>query len=244
MVGSWFSAPRSLNHWRGRCGLDFLLETKARKIPDGHVKVLRAQWLGAAFGEDSVHGMNYGVGGGLWNALAFYQKLVIVEDAEIAEVELTGAELAESNEEVSAETIKTIVFGKDGVITIPVAACSSPKSTEKVRFMKSVDGGIQAHYNLAGNRPELLKYSVEAPAAGRYQLSAKVVTVTVNGGFLLRLNRRTMVDINVPFTVGDWENSKPVTIDLKEGRNSLQFTVRPPNKGVTIKEFTLTPVAR
>ena len=34
------------------------------------------------------------------------------------------------------------------------------------------------------------------------------------------------------------------TIDLKEGRNSLQFTVRPPNKGLTIKAFKLTPVSK
>jgi hypothetical protein len=248
-LGAWWS----MNRWRGRCGLDFLLETKARKVPEDPIKVLRAQWLGDAFGEEAVHGMNYGVGGGLWNALAFYQKQAIVEDAAIAEVETTGAELAESNVEATAETLvqvemteadKTIVIGEDGVITIPVAACSSPKSTEKIRFMKSIDGGIQVHYSLAGKRPELLRYTVRAPAAGKYELTVKVVTVAINGGFLLRLNRRTMVDLEVPFTLGRWERTQPVTIDLKEGRNSLQFTLKTPNKGLTIKEFTLTPVKR
>ena len=247
-LGAWWS----MNRWRGRCGLDFLLETKARKVPEEYRKVLRTQWLGAAFEEEPVHGMNYGVGGGFWNALAFYKKLLIVEKAEIAEVALTGAELAESNEEATAEAItqiemsesdKTIVIGEDGVITIPVAACSTPESTEKIRFMKSLDGGIQVHYNLAGKRPELLRYTVQAPAAGKYELTAKVVTVAINGGFLLRLNRRTMVDLEVPLTLGRWERTKPVTIDLKEGRNSLQFTLKTPNKGLTIREFTLIPVA-
>ncbi len=65
-----------------------------------------------------------------------------------------------------------------------------------------------------------------------------------NGGFLLRLNRRTMVDVEVPFTLGNWDTTKPVTIDLKEGRNTLQFTLRPPNKGLTIKNFILTPVSK
>ncbi len=241
----------AFNRWRGRCGLDFVLETKARKRPEDYMLVLRSQWLGAAFGESPVHGMNYGTGGGMWNALAFYRKLAIVEDAKIAEVALTGAELAESNEEVTPETIvqvemtaadKTIVVSEDGVITIPVAACSNPKSTEKVRFMKGIDSGIQLHYSLGGLRPELLKYTLQAPAAGKYVLSASVVTVTVNGGFLLRLNRRTLVDVEVPFTLGKWGQSKPVTIALRKGRNSLQFTVRPPNKGLTIKEFKLTPV--
>jgi len=245
-LGAWWS----MNRWRGRCGLDFLLETKARRVPADYIKVLRAQWLGDAFGEEVVHGMNYGVGGGLWNALAFYQKMATVEDAEIAEVEMTGAELAESNSEATAETVvqiemkdadKTIVIGEDGVITIPAAACSSPKSTEKIRFMKSIDGGIQVHYNLAGKRPELLRYTVQAPAAGKYELTVKVVTVAINGGFLLRLNRRTMVDLEVPFTRGKWERTQPVTVDLKRGRNSLQFTMKTPNKGLSIKEFTLTP---
>ena len=245
-LGAWWS----MNRWRGRAGLDFLLETKARKGQD-YIKVLRAQWLGSALGETPVHGMNYGTGGGFWNALAFYQKLAIVEDAEIAELAITGAELAESNDEAAAEQIQqielseedtTITVAENGVITIPVAACSSPKSTEKIRFMHGINGGVQVHYNLAGKRPELLRYTVQAPAAGKYELSAQVVTVAINGGVLLRLNRRTMVDIPIPLTLGEWERTGPVPIELKEGRNSLQFTLQAPNKGLTIREFTLTPV--
>jgi len=175
----------------------------------------------------------------------------MVEDATMEQVALTGAELAESNVEATAEAIpqvemtdadKTIVFAGDGVITIPVAACSSPKSTDKIRFMKSMDGGVQVHYNLAGKRPELLKYRVRAPKAGKYELTAKVVNVAISRGLVLRLNRRTMVDVPVPFTRGKWERTRPVAIDLKEGRNSLQFTLRAPNKGLTIKDFVLVPV--
>ena len=243
----------AFNRWRGRCGLDFVLETQAREHPEDYMKVLRLQWLGDAFGESPVHGMNYGTGGGLWNALAFYRKLAIVEDAKVVELAPTGEELAESNVEATPETIvqvemteadKRIVVGEDGVITIPVAACSTPESTEKIRFMKSIDGGIQVHYNLAGIRPELLRYTIEVPTAGQYELTANVVTVTLNGSCLLRLNRRTMVDIAVPYTCGKWEDTKPVTVDLKEGRNTLQFTVRPPNKGLTINAFKLTPVRK
>ncbi len=241
------------NRWRGRSGLDFVLETKARKRPDDYMKVLRAQWLGDALGETPVHGMNYGVGGGLWNALAFYKKLAIVEDAKIIEVALTGAELAQSDVETEAEKIpqvelteadKTITVDKDGVITIPVAACVSPKSTEKIRFMKSFGGGIQLHYNLAGKRPELLRYTVQAPAAGEYQLTARVVTVTVDKSCLLRLNRRTLLDVPLPYTCGMWQDTKPVTVTLKEGRNTFDFTCKVPNKGLTIKHFTLTPVSK
>jgi len=244
--------PWAYNSWRGRSGLDFVLETKARKVPEEYMKMLRAEWLGDAHGEESVHTMDYGTGGGFWKALSFYKKLAIVEDAEIEELGPTGEQLAESNETTVEEGIpqieipekdKTMVFAENGTITIPVAACSTPESTEKVRFMHSIDGGVQAHYNLAGKRPELLRYTVEVPAAGKYELTSKVVTVTLNGDFLLRLNRRTMVDVKVPYTMGEWQRSEPVTIDLKEGRNSLLFTIKPPNKGLTIKDFTLKPVS-
>jgi len=246
-LGAWWS----MNRWRGRTGLDFLLETKARDVPEAYPEVLRAQWLGHVFEEEPVNGMSYGVGGGPWSALAFYRKLAIVADAEIEEVELTGAELAESNVEATTETVlqieldeedRTMVIGEDGVITIPVAACSSPESTDKIRFMKGVDGGVQVHYNLAGNRPELLRYTVHAPAAGSYELTASVVTVAIGDEMLLRLNRRTMVDLEVPFTRGAWGYTKPVAIELKEGRNSLQFTLPAPNKGLTIKDFRLAPL--
>jgi len=241
----------TFNRWRGRCGLDFLLETQARKTPEDYMKVLRAQWLGEAFGEAKVNGMSYGAGGCFWNALAFYQKLATVEEAKTIELAPTGEELSESNVEATAEAIpqtelsaadKTMTVDKDGVITIPVAACRSPKSTEKIRFMKSFSGGVQMHYNLAGKRPELLSYTIQAPKAGQYQLTAHVVTVTVDRSCLVRLNRRTLIDIPLPYTCGMWKDTKPVAVALKEGRNKLDFTCKVPNKGLTVKYFRLAPV--
>jgi len=246
-----FGAHWTFNRWRGRCGLDFVLETQARENPDEYMKVLRAQWVGDALGEAKVNANAYGIGGGLWNALAFYKKQAIVEDSKIAEVAPTGAELGESNVEAEAEKFpqieipeadRKITVGSDGVTTVPVAACILPKSTEKIRFMKSFSGGIQMHYNLIGKRPELLRYTIQAPAAGKYQLTVRVVTVTMDRSCLLRLNRRTMLDIALPYTCGMWKDTKGVTVALKEGRNTLDLTCKVPNKGLTVKHFTLTPV--
>ena len=134
---------------------------------------------------------------------------------------------------------------EDGVIMIPVAASSKPtKSTGKIKFMESWGGGTQIHYQRLGNRPDLLKYYVEAPAAGKYELTARVATVSVNQQAILRLNRRTLVDIPLPYTKGMWMDTEPVRIALKQGRNTLMFTARVPNKGVTIKHFKLTPVSK
>jgi hypothetical protein len=38
------------------------------------------------------------------------------------------------------------------------------------------------------------------------------------------------------------EKTPPTAIELREGRNTLEFTCKAPNKGVTIKHFQVTPV--
>jgi hypothetical protein len=108
--------------------------------------------------------------------------------------------------------------------------------------MKSTGGGFQLHYSLGGGRPDLMRYTIEVPAAGKYDLKAHVATVTLDQSLMLRLNRRTMVEVPVPYTIGLWKDSEPVTLELNEGRNTLEFTANPGNKGVSIKAFNLTPM--
>ncbi len=249
-----FGAHWTFNSWKGRCGLDFVLETQAREKPEEFVKAQRAQWLGDAFAEAGVNPMSYGVGGGFWKALGFYKQLAIVEDAKVVEVAPTGEELAESNDAAVEEKIpelqipeadRKITIDDKGAMTIPAAACVAPtNSTDKIKFMESIGGGFQLHYSLGGKRPDLMRYQVEVPAAGKYELTAQVVTVTLDQSLMLRLNRRTMVDIAVPYTIGDWKETSPVTIDLNEGKNTLEFTSKAPNKGITIKSYTLRPAQK
>jgi hypothetical protein len=234
----------------GLPGLEFLLMSQCHKQPEPYQQVLKCEWLGNAMGENDATG--YGSDGGFWKLLAFYRKLALVEDAAIKDIGVTGEELAESNTEAAAEKVdqieltdaqKTIATGADGVITIPSAAAASTVNTDKLRFMHTIDGNeVQVHYALGGDQPEMLKYSVDAPAGGKYELTAEVCTVTMGREFMLRLNRRTMVNIALPYTKGDWAETKPVPIDLKQGANSFQFTVRAPNKGLSIRKFKLKPV--
>lgn len=184
--------------------------------------------------------------------LGFYKRQAIVEDQKIKDIGTTGEELAESNvgseeEEIKQieipEKFRKITVAKDGTITIPVAACRSPKNGEKIRFMESIDGGMQVHYGLIGRRPELLSYTVDIPEAGKYEFTGHVCTVTVDRQFLLRVNRRTLVDVDLPLTLADWMDTEPVILDLKEGRNTLLLTLKAPNKGVSIKHFKLKPTA-
>ena len=185
--------------------------------------------------------------------MAFYKKGAIVEDAKIEALELVGGmKLGESDEllgdekakaiRIPAEQKKIVVDG-EGVMTIPAVACSGPtNNSEKVAFMKSWDEGMQIHYQRLGNRPEILRYNIELPAAGKYELTANVATVSTQQGVILRLNRRTLVNLTLPYTKGAWQESQPKIVELRKGRNSIMVTFRAPNRGVSFKEFRLKPV--
>ncbi len=248
-LGAWWSVA-----WCGpQGGLDFLLDSQAREDEQAYMQVLRAQWIGDALGEEDVSISQYGRGGGTWDGLAFYKKRAIVEDAEIEALELTGGmKLGESDDllgdeggeaiEISEED-KTIVVDKDGRITVPVAACSKAgNNTDKVLFMKSWDGGVQIHYQRLGSRPEIIRYNIEAPAAGKYELTATVSTVSPKQSVVFRVNRRTVVNVILPYSKGMWQQTEPQVVELREGRNSIMVTFRAPNRGVSIKAFQLKPV--
>ncbi len=255
-LGAWWSMA-----WCGpQGGLDFLLDSQAREFPEQYMQVLRAKWIGDALGEEDVSIRQYGKGGGFWDGLAFCKKRAIVEDEQAiaveAELAVLSAEegrlLGESDKvlgdgEVKAieipEKDKKIVVAEDGTITVPAVACTSPiNNTDKVAFLTRPDGGMQLHYQRLGQRPEILKYTVKAPAAGKYELTMNVCTVSQKYEVIARLNRRTLVNTMLPFSKGTWERTEPEIIELREGRNTIMLTFRAPNRGVSIKEFRLKPV--
>jgi formylglycine-generating enzyme required for sulfatase activity len=237
------------SHINGMKPMEFLLLSQAQEDPEGFKQVLMCEWLGKALGEAAPR--DHGSSGGFWQLLGFYKKHAIVEDEKIKDIGTTGEELAESDVSSETEEIKEIkipekfrkiTVAKDGTITIPVAACKSPENGEKIKFMESVDGGWQVHYALKGQRPELLSYSINIPKAGKYEFTARVCTVTVDRQCLLRVNRRTLLNVDIPYTKADWMDTEPVELDLKEGRNRIGYTHYTPNKGVSIKHFNLKPV--
>ncbi len=244
-VPGWAGGPYSSD-------LDFLAVTQARKTGEPFRQVKRAQWIGDVMGEKRVFGL-IGRRPDFWYGVALYRQRAIIEEAKAIELAAVGEDIGEANESKVKEKItsaaitdkdRKIVVGKDGVITIPAVACSKPtNSTRKIKFMKSNLGGMQLHYNRLGKHEEF-EYTFDAPAAGKYTLSARVVTpswkqhlfVTANGA-------KEPIDIALPHTVGFWDKTKPVEISLVKGRNVLRFSRDHERlKGVTIKEFTLTPV--
>jgi len=223
----------------GLTDADFLLETQMPKYPADHIKALRAQWIGDVLGEEKYNGQKPG-SGGLWNVMALFEKKAIVAGAKPVQLAALGTELGEANESAEAKakavenaTVtdddKKIVVGSGGVITIPAAACSG------VQPMKSFLKGLQTF--CAGP----FSCSVEASNAGKYNLTARVVTVHDEGKVQLTVNNaKDPVAMVIPFTCGKWETTRPVEITLVQGKNVLNFAK--PEKGFTFKDITLTPV--
>jgi len=259
-LGAWWSF-----NWCGPWGgLDFYLDSRARALPDRYIQALRAQWIGDALGQEDISLRHYGQGGGFWDALAFYKKRTIVEDnaaaeaaadAELASLTADEARLLGESDKILgadgevekieiAEEDKKVVVAKDGTITVPAVACAKPdNNTDKVLFLDSYGGGMQIHYQRMGSQPEILRYYVDAPAAGKYEISALVSTVSTEGLELTyRVNRRTTVETTLPYTKGMWQQSDGNVIELREGRNSIMMTFRAPNRGVSIKRLQFKPV--
>lgn len=256
--GGWWSF-----NWCGpQGGLDFYLDSRAREFEKDYLKVLRSQWIGDALGEEDVSLRHYGQSGGFWDGLSFYLKRAIVEDAKLEETDtdnelaaLTAEEarlLGESDKVLGEEEVKEIeipdedkkiLVTKDGTVTVPAVACTSPRNnTDKAIFLNSYDGGMQLHYQRLGSQPEILKYSVEVPSAGKYEMTMNVCTVSQEDPVIARLNRRTIINTILPYTKGAWQRTKPEIVELREGRNTIQFTYRAPNRGVSFKDFQLKPL--
>ena len=235
---SWWDkdeAPRS--------GKDFLLETQARVHAQDYLQVLRAQWISRLLGEQAYNDRK-GVAGGFWSGMAHYQTVALASTA--VGLGPLGQELAEANESKEDKKVEQVklsaadqntVVSPDGVITIPAVAHSKPSGHHA--FMKSFSGGFQLHCTGGFNA----YYTFEAPQAGKYALAVRVVTVQEGQRFRVTPNdAKAPVEIAVPYTVGLWQPTQPVELSLVKGKNVLHFALQDGSRGVSIKEFTLTPV--
>jgi hypothetical protein len=46
----------------------------------------------------------------------------------------------------------------------------------------------------------------------------------------------------VPYTVGKWETTTPIEVTLAAGKNSLRLVRLDGSRGLSIREFVLTPI--
>lgn len=233
--------------------LDFLATTQARAVGKPFMQVKRAQWIGDSIGESRVFGFQSKTKPGLWYGASLYTQKGMIEAAKTKTLAAVGEDIGEANETKEKVVIaKVTMSDKDrkvsvdsqGVITIPAVATSKPtKSTAKLIFMNSHLGGKQLHYSRTGGN-QTFEYTFDAPAAGEYVLTARVVSPSWKQQLQLAVNgSEKQTDIALPHTVGMWDKTQPANVTLVKGKNVLAFSRDHEGlKGVSIKDFTLTPL--
>jgi hypothetical protein len=242
--------------------VNFVASSQAREDATAFMKVRRAQWIGALVGEAPKPGLITFSGKTkgpsskkgaeiekpiFWNELALQEQRRIVAGLE------TGKAKSSSPAAVATKaptaTGKVTVDAK-GVITIPSAACSRPTESTTARyrsgalkdlvvFVKNKSGDTFLHFSRHATAADSFEYTFDAPKAGKYQLVARVATPKWDQRLFATANGGTAVEMPLPYTIGMWDKSAPVVIELKAGKNVLKF--HGPAR-VTVDTFTLTPV--
>ncbi len=243
---SWWDkeeCPRSGNH--------FLLETQARKAANDYLTVLRAQWISLILGEPAYND-RAGTNGGYWSNIAHYQSRAIATALQAKDLGAIGEDLGESNVSKSPDYIekvdltsadKEVVVAANGVITIPAIAFTTTAAKPSSFFpMAGPDGKKRLHYSRDMNGEQSFEYTFDAPTAGSYTLTAGIVTVQSDQTLTVTANGASApVDIALPYTLGQWQDSPPATVSLTKGKNILRFTRPAGSRGLTMSKITLTP---
>ena len=241
--------------------VNFVASAKAREDEPAYLKVKRAQWIGTLMGEAwkpgliTFSGKSKGPAPGkpgqivvptTWSDIALHEQRRIIIQLDAAKPK-SSAIPAVAMKEQPAATGKASVDAK-GVITIPSAASSSPTESKRllykgrqvdlVVFLKNKDGETVLHMGRYAKAGDTFEYTFDAPKAGKYQLVADLATPKPNQKLFATANGGTPVEMVLPYTIGLWGKSEPVSIELKAGNNTLKFSG--PARA-TFKHFTLTP---
>jgi hypothetical protein len=239
--------------------INFYISTQAREDATAYMRVKRAQWIGALVGEGAKPGLITYSGKSrgpqppkkgevekpvFWNDLALHEQRRVIAglEAKAAPSKITTSVA----EKAPAATGKITVDDK-GVITIPSAACSSPTESTKaayrggqtdlIVFVKNKAGETNLHLSRYSKESDTFEYTFDAPKGGKYKLVASVVTPKPKQVIFATANGGAPVEMALPYTIGLWDKSPPVEIELKAGKNVLKF--QGPAR-VTFGQFTLT----
>jgi hypothetical protein len=137
-----------------------------------------------------------------------------------------------------------VTTDEDGTINIPAAAFSNNTglTTAPITIMKSYteDGTQIMHHGGNFYKPSdaALVYEFTAKTAGTFYLTANHSTWHTDQDLMLTVNGKKMPNVPVYLTLGYWNETQPVEIDLVKGSNTLMFT-RLSTTQTTFKNFNL-----
>jgi len=240
--------------------VNFVASTQAREDATAFMRVKRSQWIGALVDEGSKPGIITFSGKTrgpsekkgkeiekpiFWNDLALQEQRRVIAGLE---AKAASSKIAASVAAKAPAVTGKIAVDAKGVITIPSAACSSPTESTKaayrggqtdlVLFVKNKAGETNLHLSRYSKESDTFEYTFDAPKAGKYMLGARVVTPKWDQRLFATANGGTPVEMPLPYTIGMWDNAASVPIELKAGKNVLNF--KGPAR-VTLGNITLTP---
>lgn len=228
-----------------------------QRAPARVQKVLRAGWVANARGEAPVDPRwspkspkSYGRGG-LWSALALYLKKLSVADATKNGAKVPPRAIGASVVPTKVAALiarwptkyptPSITTGADGTITVPAAAYTFKNRSASLTVMKSYDEGEQV-LNGKGDydnpQSSSFGYDLTTTAAGTFFLTANHTTWHVNQDLNVTVNQGDTQLVPVYYTMGYWNESQPIEVELVKGKNTLLFT-RASVRELVLKEFFL-----
>jgi hypothetical protein len=268
--GSWImrlGAGFEVSWWDDQCGMDFLLETQARRACRGLLdvyaqQVLRLQWTAAFWKEQESSIRTHGLPDekSPWYSLGMMQRCI-----------LAAASSSSSNDETTTTTnpwprnprldddpciearihrirlhkhlVPPEICRDDGTtIVIPAATCSSPPSAS-VLFVPSFLGGQQ----LFLKEDAVVEYTLPSSVVVGTAVSLSVVIATAHRfeqNLIVQCgggdDDDTPMDIPMKYTMALWDETEPVTIHLTSNRLMVKRRSQP--FGIALREIRLVRI--
>jgi len=226
--------------WESQSGDDFFLEVRARELRAAFQQVLRGGWVAKARGEAPVatnwvpsDPKAYGKGG-VWGAAMLYAKKIAV-NAPIPPRPIGPSVVPTKVAALIAAWPATwpkpnVTTDGNGTIIVPAAALSYVNRSAAVSTMKSFDLLGEQLVILEGNyfdpAASSFSYEVSVPEAGARYLTVNHSTWHIAIDLQLRVNDASddeLLAVPVFYTVGMWNESQPIAVQMAAGVNKLTF---------------------
>lgn len=240
-----------------RNGLDFEEETKARMntCPSKYYQTLTLlECLAESMGEILEYSINPDK---FWRSLSLVQRRILAQKQSHKDTarNILPYYFGESN--ILEKSAAELPFQdpSSGCFIIPASTCTTPTSSSML-IIPSFLGGHQVHLTCAGigngkeeeeeGAPDLEYTIPDIIPPGSYNLSCRVVNINQKQ-MPLQLTIENFDDdisfvdlqsIDVPYTVGKWQRTKDIRVQVQPG-SIWKFSRERPCHGLSIKSFML-----